>query len=1433
MSEDPLRYCEYGCLFQRGETYCAWHGTRLQPLVGSNLVLSNFRVEACLSGAGGFGVVYRGYNVDTASLKKAIKVLRPPHCYRPETVDVFLYEAGEALKGINSHHIPLVSNVTRLPFPHIVMELVEGKTLGAIIQDWRERSGSDTWRVPRKEAWGYLRGIASALRDAHSPEEGVEPVVHRDLKPINILVTGEQKREPEDRVRVIDWGIAQKAGARQAILDWVKNQGTPEYVPPEVFAGQSDARSDVYQFGVLAFELLTAGSSPYPRPTGISRAEMAEWMSHWRNVHESAPANLDLLRRGQWKTHHQLVEVVRRCLAKDPASRYQDGQELLDALEWPVPAWKKLVTATVVVLFVALLGVTVWLGIRPRDITHHKFIGVADAADAPGLEKSETSPTRLTIHARSLDDLSRHAGLELRLPDSSKKISHESLVFLTDEAADEALARQLAVMEREIVTSDQSGLALDVGRLAALLSSRGPGDVSTPLRLAWKARTSRGERLGYELSILLDSEAPRILTARARLELMDRESPKAIYAPEAPARRIHVPRPVRASLDIPVSEDHFPDGRASLGNLEVLLRPAGGRPEKLPADESRVNSGLFRVEILSEIDVPPGDASELSFRFTVADRAGNVSDPARLVFLLDGGSDLAARGDTVLKQPEGRGEIRLKASEDRLLDPSGGFIDLSIVADRGGAPSPAVKGLSWEAHRQADDQWSLVFGFPQEPGEAVSGILSRPAFFLRLRLQERDLLGEPPEPVVLYFRITPDQALDPEKDFLAEVEFDDGDRRACVWLPDEEWTPGSEAFTLHRLCAGDDVRPRRVWIRLRDEGPGAPGFRGGFAGPGWSFLDPSDGSQLRPTNLANQDGGTGDTLLVDVGDHVGADGSLRLSLRVETNWARLSARPTSCTIPVRVSSNEKVLGEDTVFDPNSFLPRGERKFDRVTPYSVVGRVEEGPLSLRWLPAFDTIRLTADSNVWDRRDERDFSSTPGTRTVEYELRGTDLVGEGIYSFEFLVTDVFGNEGRVRRIWHNTRDRPSIRLRPRVPEERARVDSSDGAWVIESRGANVDCRVEITVEGTAGLSSLDLTVSDRQSTIHALAYEFSDRGHDDLRGLTSLLEPAGWTLKNEPPFEAFEGDSPSFLWSFQLVSPPLALEDSRRYSVTASSRLSGPDGERREVCDVTYKAAWYPPAVRFRGIDWVHARYEDELGKVCDYYVSPRELSRAYFYGELLGAKEPPETRAVCSGPECPLLDVAPGLVWQVACDNGFYLPTSRQWIDLLRRHQSARQLYDEKTEPIELTAGIVHAENPEFVVEGSDGLARVAPVPVHRGSRLEFTPSEGEGSIATAIYNLLGNASEAVVDESALDGASLACDQPDVPSFLAAGGSYAGNLEDCRRMPRRRGARADLGFRLVVYPGVRGPGDLEVTPNREFLEALNETRRALTTQGRND
>jgi serine/threonine-protein kinase len=198
-------------------------------------------------------------------------------------------------------------------FVFFVMSYIDGETLGTRLR----RDG----RVKPADAARILREVAWALAYAHR-----QAVVHRDIKPDNILI-----EKGSGRALVADFGIARLVAApREGDSGEGRLVGTPEYMSPEQALGEAvDGRSDLYSLGVVGYYALS-GRLPF---AGTTTALIGQQINQ-------PPPPLDAA-----AAPPELVAAIERCLAKDPAQRYQTGEELAAALaemvegrrELPVP----------------------------------------------------------------------------------------------------------------------------------------------------------------------------------------------------------------------------------------------------------------------------------------------------------------------------------------------------------------------------------------------------------------------------------------------------------------------------------------------------------------------------------------------------------------------------------------------------------------------------------------------------------------------------------------------------------------------------------------------------------------------------------------------------------------------------------------------------------------------------------------------------------------------------------------------------------------------------------------------------------------------------------------------------------------------------------------------------------------------------------------
>jgi serine/threonine protein kinase len=180
---------------------------------------------------------------------------------------------------------------------YMVTEWAEGRPLRHIL--------AEQGKLPFDRATWLTMEICVALEYMHS-----NGVVHRDLKPENIIV------DSEDRVKIIDFGIASNAGSRRLTFGkFSEVMGSPDYISPEqVKGGRGDSRSDVYALGVIFYEMLT-GQVPFTGSNVFA-------IMHDRVVNHPVPP-----REANPAISPQLQEIIYRALERDPKNRYASARE--------------------------------------------------------------------------------------------------------------------------------------------------------------------------------------------------------------------------------------------------------------------------------------------------------------------------------------------------------------------------------------------------------------------------------------------------------------------------------------------------------------------------------------------------------------------------------------------------------------------------------------------------------------------------------------------------------------------------------------------------------------------------------------------------------------------------------------------------------------------------------------------------------------------------------------------------------------------------------------------------------------------------------------------------------------------------------------------------------------------------------------------------
>ncbi|HJL19677.1 MAG TPA: serine/threonine-protein kinase [Sandaracinaceae bacterium LLY-WYZ-13_1] len=277
------------------------------PLLGW-LVDGRYQVTGLIA-VGGMGAVYEARDTE-ADRRVAIKTLQPRFAEQPRVVQRFVREA-EVLARSRSPHVVLVWGDGRLPDgrAYYVMEYLEGESLADVLE--RTRGPLDPVRAVK-----IGLELAAALEHAHALG-----LVHRDLKPENIFLC--RTEEGEERVKVLDFGLAKALDGSMDVTKAGEVLGTPGYMAPEQIRGATmDERTDVYAAGVVIYEMLT-GRMPFDGDAivDIMLAHVEEPVPLPSEL--DPPVRLPVL----------LEWIAMCCLYKEPERRFQTAAELRAELE--------------------------------------------------------------------------------------------------------------------------------------------------------------------------------------------------------------------------------------------------------------------------------------------------------------------------------------------------------------------------------------------------------------------------------------------------------------------------------------------------------------------------------------------------------------------------------------------------------------------------------------------------------------------------------------------------------------------------------------------------------------------------------------------------------------------------------------------------------------------------------------------------------------------------------------------------------------------------------------------------------------------------------------------------------------------------------------------------------------------------------------------
>jgi serine/threonine protein kinase len=347
--------------------------------------LDAFLLEVSI-GVGGMGAVFRAHD-GQLDRTVALKILPAEQARDVESVQRF-YQEGRAAARLDHENIARVYTIGQSgPYHYIAFEFIEGSTLRQLVERDGVLSVGDTIN--------YTLQIATAL--VHAAERGV---VHRDVKPSNIIVT------PQGRAKVVDMGLARRfeRGVDHGLTQTGMTLGTFDYISPEQARDPRDVdvRSDLYSLGCTMYYML-AGFPPFPDGTVLQKLlqHQEEPPPDVRIANNTVPA--------------ELAAILLKLMAKDRDRRYQTPEQLVrdllhlagslnlrslgpERLVWmdaiPPPAWERhLVWGIPALAFAVIVAFLVWSG-QSADSNIPLTFPEAVSPNLPRVAKSvQTAPT--------------------------------------------------------------------------------------------------------------------------------------------------------------------------------------------------------------------------------------------------------------------------------------------------------------------------------------------------------------------------------------------------------------------------------------------------------------------------------------------------------------------------------------------------------------------------------------------------------------------------------------------------------------------------------------------------------------------------------------------------------------------------------------------------------------------------------------------------------------------------------------------------------------------------------------------------------------------------------------------------------------------------------------------------------------------------------
>lgn len=247
-------------------------------------------------GGGGMALVYKA-RCQLLNRYVAVKILRDEFTNDEEFIKKFRHESQAAASLSHPNIVSIYDVGSEGNIYYIVMEYIKGKTLKQIIKE--------NGKLTPEQTINYSIQIAEALQHAHNNH-----IVHRDIKPHNIMVT------EDGRIKVTDFGIA-RAATSTTMTNTSNVIGSVHYFSPEQARGRfTDEKSDIYSLGIVMYEMIT-GKVPFEgeSPISIALKHVEEDILPLRKIDASVPENIEY--------------IIMKCVRKNQSERYSNAGELL------------------------------------------------------------------------------------------------------------------------------------------------------------------------------------------------------------------------------------------------------------------------------------------------------------------------------------------------------------------------------------------------------------------------------------------------------------------------------------------------------------------------------------------------------------------------------------------------------------------------------------------------------------------------------------------------------------------------------------------------------------------------------------------------------------------------------------------------------------------------------------------------------------------------------------------------------------------------------------------------------------------------------------------------------------------------------------------------------------------------------------------------